>query len=151
VRNDPQLNSYVSHLPDNSVGFLNEVKKYFDQSAKNSGSKFNPGANQQVQAAHEKAASAIRQIAEIKSPDYGVALAIQQQARERFSAAAPRWPAREARQERRDDAEGDQRALSVQSAPELTQRNRHHSQRARCQEPRRCHAARARASRKQLE
>jgi hypothetical protein len=42
VRNDPQLNSYVSHLPDNSVGFLNEVKKYFDQSAKNSGSKVQP-------------------------------------------------------------------------------------------------------------
>jgi hypothetical protein len=84
VRNDPQLNSYVSHLPDNSVGFLNEVKKYFDQSAKNSGSKFNPGANQQVQAVHEKAASAVKQIAEIKSPDYATALSIQQQAREQF-------------------------------------------------------------------
>lgn len=84
VRKDPQLNSYVEHLPDNSVGFLNEVKKYFDQQAKNSGSKFNPGANQQVQAAHEKAASAVKQIAEIKSADYGTALAIQAQAREQF-------------------------------------------------------------------
>jgi hypothetical protein len=84
VRNDPQLNSYVSHLPDNSVGFLNEVKKYFDQQAKNSGSKFNPGANQQVQAGYEKAASAVKQIGEIKSADYGVALSIQQQAREQY-------------------------------------------------------------------
>lgn len=81
VRNSPQLNSYVAHLPENSVGFLNEVKKYFDQQGKNASSKFNPAANQQVQAVHEKAASAIKQIAELKSPDYAEALAIQQQAR----------------------------------------------------------------------
>lgn len=84
VRNSPQLNSYVSHLPDNSVGFLNEVKKYFDQQGKNAASKFNQGANQQVAAIHEKAASAVKQIAELKSPEYAVALGIQQQARQQY-------------------------------------------------------------------
>jgi len=84
VRKSPQLNSYVSHLPDNSVGFLNEVKKYFDQQGKNASSKFNQGANQQVAAVHGKAAEAIKQIAELKSPEYAVALGIQQQARQQY-------------------------------------------------------------------
>jgi hypothetical protein len=84
VRNSPQLNSYVKHLPDNSVGFLNEVKKYFDQQGQNASSKFNQGANQQVAAVHSKAAEAVKQIAELKSPDYAVALGIQQQARQQY-------------------------------------------------------------------
>jgi len=85
VRNSPQLNSFVEHLPDNSVGFLNEVKKYFDTAAKNAGSKFNQNANQQVQSVHERAATAIKQIGELKSPqDYAVALAIQEQARKQY-------------------------------------------------------------------
>jgi hypothetical protein len=84
VRKSPQLNSYVKHLPDNSVGFLNEVKKYFDQQGKNALSKFNQGANQQVAVVHSKAAEAVKQIAELKSPDYAIALGIQQQAREKY-------------------------------------------------------------------
>lgn len=84
VRKDPQLNSYVSHLPDNSVGFLNEVKKYFDQHGKNAASKFNPNANQQVAAVHSKAAEAMKQIGEAKSGDYAIALAVQKQGREQF-------------------------------------------------------------------
>lgn len=84
VRNSPQLNSYVAHLPDNSVGFLNEVKKYFDQQGKNASSKFNQGANQQVAAIHSKADEAVKQIAELKSPEYAVALGIQKQAREQY-------------------------------------------------------------------
>lgn len=84
VRKSPQLNSYVRHLPDNSVGFLNEVKKYFDQQGQNASSKFNQGANQQVAAVHGKAAEAVKQIAELKSPDYAVALGIQQQARQQY-------------------------------------------------------------------
>lgn len=84
IRNNPQLNSYVAHLPDNSVGFLNEVKKYFDQQGKNASSKFNQGANQQVSAVHEKAASAVKQIAELKSPEYAAALEIQRQARQQY-------------------------------------------------------------------
>ena len=84
VRNNPQLNSYVEHLPDNSVGFLNEVKKYFDQQGKNAGSKLNPQANQQISAANDKAASALKQIGEAKSVDYGIALQIQDRAREQY-------------------------------------------------------------------
>lgn len=84
VRNNPQLNWRVQHLPDNSVGFLNEVKKHFDQAAENSASKFNPGRNHQVQASNEMAASAIKQIGEHKSSDYQIALAFQQQARQQF-------------------------------------------------------------------
>lgn len=84
VRKSPQLNSYVAHLPDNSVGFLNEVKKYFDQQKKNSSSKFNQGANQQVAAVHGKAAEALKQIGEYKSPDYVIALGIQKKAREKY-------------------------------------------------------------------
>jgi len=84
VRKNPQLNSYVQHLPDNSVGFLNEVKKYFDQGAKNAGSKFNPQANQQIAAANSQAAELVNKIGRAKSADYGVALDIQSQAREKY-------------------------------------------------------------------
>lgn len=84
VRNSPQLNSYVAHLPDNSVGFLNEVKKYFDQANQNAGSRFNQGRNQQVAAVHGRAAEAVRQIGEALSPDYAAALAIQRQARTQY-------------------------------------------------------------------
>lgn len=84
VRKDPQLNWRVAHLPDSSVGVLNEVKKHFDQAGKNAGSKFNQGRNQQVQASNEMAASAVKQIGEVVSPDYAAALAIQQQARAKY-------------------------------------------------------------------
>lgn len=84
VRKNPQINWRVRHLPDNSVGFLNEVKKHFDQAAQNAGSKFNPSRNHQVQSSNEMAASAVKQIGEAKSVDYQVALQIQQQAREKY-------------------------------------------------------------------
>lgn len=84
VRNNPQLNWRVEHLPDESVGFLNEVKKYFDQAGKNAGSKFNQAANQQVQSSNEMAASALKQVGEAMSPDYAIALAVQKQAREQY-------------------------------------------------------------------
>lgn len=84
VRKDPMLNWRVEHLPDESVGFLNEVKKQFDQAGKNAGSKFNQSANQQVQSSNEMAASAVKQIGETVSPDYAIALAVQKQAREQY-------------------------------------------------------------------
>jgi len=84
VRNNPQVGWRVAHLPDNSVGFLNQVKKHFDQAAENAGSKFNPAKNKEVQSSNEMAASALKQIGEVKSQDYQIALAIQQQAREQF-------------------------------------------------------------------
>lgn len=84
VRNSPQLNRYVAHLPDNSVGFLNEVKKHFDIAAENAGSKFNPMRNHQVQATHEAAASAVKQIGELLSADYQTALEIGRRGRQQF-------------------------------------------------------------------
>jgi DNA-binding GntR family transcriptional regulator len=84
VRNNPQLNWRVANLPDNSVGFLNEVKKHFDQAAENAGSKFNPGRNHQVQSSNEMAASAVKQIGEAKSADYQIALEIGRQGRQQF-------------------------------------------------------------------
>jgi DNA-binding GntR family transcriptional regulator len=84
VRNNPQLNWRVANLPDNSVGFLNEVKKHFDQAAENSGSKFNPGRNHQVQSSNEMAASAVKQIGEAKSADYQIALELGRQGRQQF-------------------------------------------------------------------
>jgi DNA-binding GntR family transcriptional regulator len=84
VRNNPQIGWRVQHLPDNSVGFLNQVKKHFDQAAENAYSKFNPAKNREVQASNEMAASAVKQIGETVSSDYAAALAIQQQAREKY-------------------------------------------------------------------
>ena len=84
VRNNPQINWRVAHLPDESVGFLNEVKKHFDQAAENAASKFNSGRNKQVQSSNEMAASALKQIGEVKSADYEIALAIQQHGRRQF-------------------------------------------------------------------
>jgi hypothetical protein len=81
VRNNPQINWRVEHLPDNSVGFLNAVKKHFDQAAENSGSKFNPGRNKEVQSSNEMAASAGRQIGEAKSAEYQIALEIHAKAK----------------------------------------------------------------------
>lgn len=83
VRNGP--NAWrVEHLPDESVGFLNAVKKHFDQAAENSASKFNPGRNKETQATREMQASAVRQIGELKSSDYQIALEIQRQGRQQF-------------------------------------------------------------------
>lgn len=84
VRNNPQIGWRVEHLPDNSVGFLNQVKKHFDQAAENAGSKFNPAKNREAQSTNEMAASAVKQIGEAKSSDYAAALGIQQQAREKY-------------------------------------------------------------------
>lgn len=84
VRNNPQLNWRIQHLPDNSVGVLNEVKKHFDQAAQNAGSRFNPGRNHQAQASNEMAASATRQIGVARSVDYEIALEIQRHAREQY-------------------------------------------------------------------
>lgn len=83
VRNGP--NAWrIEHLPDNSVGVLNAIKKHFDQAAQNAGSRFNPGRNQETRATHEMAASATRQSGIARSADYEIALAIQQQGRAQF-------------------------------------------------------------------
>jgi hypothetical protein len=94
VRNNEQLNWRVRHLPDNSVGFLNEVKKQFHQAQENASSTFAQNRNQQVASTHGMAEDAVRQIAIAKAEQhalqhggpntYQAALDIQSQARERY-------------------------------------------------------------------
>lgn len=102
VRNNEQLNWRVAHLPDNSVGFLNEVKKYFHQASENASSTFAQNRNQQVASTHSMAEDAVRQIAIAKSEqhamrhggpnNYEAALGIESQARERYLAPLLRGP-----------------------------------------------------------
>jgi hypothetical protein len=82
----------IQHLPDNSVGVLDKVKQHFDQQAKNAGSKFNPAQNQSVQASHEMSASVVKQMGELKSADYAVALAAQKLARDQYLEPLLRGP-----------------------------------------------------------
>lgn len=84
VRGDPQLNRYVANLPDDSVGFLNEVKKYFEQQSTNAAGPMNAQRNQQRAAGYGTDASTARTIAETASPDYVTALQIQNTGRERY-------------------------------------------------------------------
>lgn len=84
VRSDPQLARYVSGLPDDSVGFLNEVKKQLDTSATNAASPVNAQQNMQRSAGFGSDAGAVRQAAEAASPDYAQALAVQSAARQQI-------------------------------------------------------------------
>lgn len=84
VRGDPQLNRYVAHLPDNSVGFLNEVKKYLDTAAENASAPVNQARNMQRSAGYGMDAAAVRDAARNASPDYAAALDLQARAREQF-------------------------------------------------------------------
>lgn len=84
VRGNPQLNRHVANLPENSVGFLNEVKKYLDTAAENAAGPMNAQRNQQVAAGYGADATTVRNAAVAASPDYEVALAVQAQARERY-------------------------------------------------------------------
>lgn len=84
VRNDPQLNRYVANLPDDSVGFLNEVKKQLDQAARAERSPVNVQGNQQRAAGISRDAEAVRTTAQNASPDYATALGVESFARERY-------------------------------------------------------------------
>lgn len=84
VRKDPQLNRYVSHLPDNSVGFLNEVKKELDRSAKNAVGPLNTQPNMQRAAGLDNDAASIKNAGINASGDYEIALGIEQQGREKY-------------------------------------------------------------------
>lgn len=84
VRNDPQLNRYVANLPDDSVGFLNEVKKQLDNSAKNAAAPVNAQRNMQRSAGYGRDASDVRNAAVNASPDYGAALAVESVGREKY-------------------------------------------------------------------
>jgi hypothetical protein len=90
VRNDPQLNRHVRHLPDDSVGFLNEVKKYLDQAGQNAASPLTQGRNMQRAAGYGQDATSARQVAidaagRGNNPNpYETALNVQEQARRQF-------------------------------------------------------------------
>jgi len=82
IRNDPHLNQNVADLPDNSVGFINAVKKQFDEQVKKQTSKFNPEASQEKAASYTAGANTMRTAATNASPDYEIALETQARARE---------------------------------------------------------------------
>lgn len=88
IRNNPQLNRYVANLPDNSVGFLNEVKKYLDQAAENAAGPMNAQRNQQVAAGYTRDAQAVRQAGVDATGGHGgtydIALRAQAQARQQY-------------------------------------------------------------------
>jgi hypothetical protein len=85
VRNDPQLNRYVANLPENSVGFLNEVKKQLDQQQRNATPRFgaqNP--NMQRAAGLGQDAGVLGTTLSNASTDYATAVAVQAHARQQF-------------------------------------------------------------------
>lgn len=87
VRNDPQLNRYVANLPDESVGFLNEVKKQLDNMAQHAAEPLNAqGRNMQRSAGYGNDATAVRDIASNvpTSTAYPTALAVESVGRERY-------------------------------------------------------------------
>jgi hypothetical protein len=84
VRGDPQLNRYVARLPANSVGFLNEVKKYFDQQATNAARPLAQNPNMQRAAGYSSDAAAAREIGINASPEYATALGAQAHYRETY-------------------------------------------------------------------
>lgn len=87
VRNDPQLNRYVESLPDESVGFLNEVKKQLDNSAQHAAEPLNTqGRNMQRAAGFGQDAEAVRNIAANNptSSAYSTALDIESVGREKY-------------------------------------------------------------------
>lgn len=86
VRNDEHLNRHVRNLPEDSVGFLNEVKKVFDQQAKNERSPVATNPSMQRATSIETSARDVRDIA-ARTPhsnDYATALAIEETGRRQF-------------------------------------------------------------------
>ncbi len=84
VRNDPQLARYVKGMPDDSVGFLNEVQKYLHTQADNAAGPLNAMRNQQRAAGYGSDAKIVRNAAERASPDFARAVSEQARLREMF-------------------------------------------------------------------
>lgn len=89
VRNDPQLARYVQGLPEDSIGFLDEVKKYLVQSRDNARAPVNQNPNMQRSAGYGLDADAVRDAglnASRRTPGnpYEIALNVQSQAREQY-------------------------------------------------------------------
>lgn len=81
VRSNPQLNRYIANLPDDSVGVLNEVKKYLDQQSRNVASVTNPNRNVQQSAGYGLDAEAVRTAGRKTTGQYGKALDTEEQLR----------------------------------------------------------------------
>lgn len=89
VRNTPQLARYVQGLPEDSVGFLNEVKKQLDASGAGASSPLAQNPNMQIPAGYGMDAEAVRQAALTASRrtptnPYETALTIQESARRQY-------------------------------------------------------------------
>ena len=84
VRGDPQLARYVQGMPDDSVGFLNEVKKYFDQQGENAARSLAQNPNMQRAAGYRSDAAAVKQAGMNASLDYTTALGAQAHYRETY-------------------------------------------------------------------
>lgn len=85
IHRDPQLARYVQGLPEDSVGHLNEVKKWLDAAAETASSPVGlRGRNMQRSAGFSQDATTVRDTAVRASPDYDTALAIQSGGREQI-------------------------------------------------------------------
>ncbi len=84
VRNDPLIGPTLRHLPDDSIGVIDAVRKELDQTGRNLRSRFNQNGNDFAASIAERGAGNLGQTAERASPDYAAAQAQQAQLRERF-------------------------------------------------------------------
>lgn len=84
VRSNPQLGRYVKGMPDDSVGFLNEVQKYLKTQGKNAAGPMNAQRNQQIAAGYGKDSKSIRTAAKTASPEFAQAVQVQADLRQRY-------------------------------------------------------------------
>lgn len=93
VRDTPQLNRYVAHLPDESVGVLNEVKKQLNQAGDNVAAAVNPNRNVQASAGYRMDARDVTDSGRMLSPDYGAALGVEEAGRRQVLSPLQSGPA----------------------------------------------------------
>jgi hypothetical protein len=89
VRNNAQLNRYVSHLPDNSVGFVDAVKQQVEQSARAANSPMNANRNPKIAGGLTNDAATLRQAVvdgsrQVPGSPYEAAMNIEAETRRRL-------------------------------------------------------------------
>lgn len=84
IRSDPQLGRYVAGLPEDSVAFINELKKFVDNQAANAAGPMNAQRNQQRAAGYSQDAQLFKDAGVNASQNYETALAIQEQGRRQY-------------------------------------------------------------------
>lgn len=84
VRNNAQLNRYVENLPDDSIGFLNEVQKLLRQQADNAAAPVNQQRNMQISAGLGMDGDLVRNAATRQSPRLAQAIGEEAANRTRF-------------------------------------------------------------------